>query len=93
MQGLAAAESSGHLAESSTPVETDGIVSERLEIGEIAARPAAQIENAKSLFPGERTQECLIVLRHIVVLGPLPEGVCTGIVMLERHRGDSFQVL
>ena len=88
MEHLAPRKTARHLDQFLGSVQANGLVAQRLEIAEISARPAAQINDAKGGLALDRLQECCMVLADIVVSGAIPVGLGHPIVVPDRDLGN-----
>ena len=58
----------------------------------IATRTTAEVEDPKRSLTLDRFEQCVDVLRDVVVAGPLPELACAVFVVGERFLGDFGEI-
>ena len=80
-----------HLDELGAGVEPRHLGSERVEVGGVAARPAAEVEHPLAFVGGAQcVQEGLAVLAHVVVLRARPERHGVRIVVADGGPDHAF---
>ena len=65
-------------------VEPDGLVPQGLEVRQIAAGAASEVEDREGRGTLDGAEQRVVVLRHVVVAGPLPERPRRGVVVGQR---------
>src|SRR5690606_6786836 len=90
---LAAAEPPRHLDERQRAVEADRLVPERRQRGEIAARAAAEVEDAETPAGRQMAEQRRDVLADIVIARAFPEGFGAAVVVRDRGRADAAKLV
>ncbi len=83
----------GHGDKRRRSVEADGLVAERVEVAEIPARSATQIENRVRRMAFYRIQKRYIVLADVMTSGSFPIGPSRPVIMHDRYLRNLPQVL
>jgi hypothetical protein len=92
MQDRNAGMAARHLDEVRGAIEAHRVVASGLEIEQVAAGAATQVQDAKGSLPKDRVEQRLHVLGDIVVAGALPEGPGTPPVRLEGLGLDLLEL-